>query len=235
VARILAKKQELQQETPDYRTVNLDSLTTYNPRSIGREHVVLEDLRTLELDAKLTSLGFNGIDAALAIGTVAGRACHPASECETHRWLQDQSRIGELIDFDFEQVGLHRMYEVSDLLLKHKAAIEHHLYKKECSLFSLGETITLYDLTNTYFEGECNSNSLAKRGCSKEKRTDCPLVTLALVLDSSGFPKRSRVYEGNVNESSTFAEMIRDLQHNDASSQQPTVVMDAGRATVSAQ
>ncbi len=89
-------------------------------------------------------------------------------------------------------------YRDSDQLLKYKDAIEHHLYEKECTFFSLDETITLYDLTNTCFEGECRGNSLAKHGCSKEKRTDYPLVTLALVLDSSGFPKRSRVYEGNV-------------------------------------
>lgn len=230
-SRILTKRQEEQQESPDYRMVNLDSLNTYRSRSIGCEHVVLQALHSLELDDKLSSLGFNGIQKALAIGTVIGRACHPASERETHRWLQDQSGLGELIDFDFEQVGLNKMYTVSDQLLKHKAAIEHHLFEKECSLFSLGETITLYDLTNTYFEGECHGNSQAKRGHSKEKRTDCPLVTLALVLDSSGFPKRSQVYEGNVNESATFAEMIRDLQQGDISDQQATVVMDAGIAT----
>ena len=231
-ARILAKKQEdTYKDAPDYRTVDIDSLTTYRPRSIGCEHVVLEALRTLELDAKLVELGFNGPQAALAIGTVVAQACHPASKREAHRWLQDQSGLGELIGFDFEQVNLSRMYTVSDQLLKHKSAIERHLYQKECTLFSLGETITLYDLTNTYFEGECRGNSLAKRGHSKEKRTDCPLVTLALVLDSSGFPKRSRVYEGNVSESATFSEMISDLQGSDTPGEQATVVMDAGIAT----
>ncbi len=123
------------------------------------------------------------------------------------------------------------MYTVSGQLLKDKDAIEHHLYEKECTLFSPGETITLYDLTNTCFEGACRGNSLAKRGCSKEKRTDCPLVTLALVLDSSGFPERSRVYEGNVNESATFAEMISDLHHTTLSGRQAAVVMDAGIVT----
>ena len=231
-ARIIAKKQDdTQKNSPDYRTVDIDSLTTYRPRSIGCEHVVLEALRTLELDTKLIELGFNGIQVALAIGTVVGRACHPASERETHRWLQDQSGLGELIDFDFEKVDLSRMYPVSDQLLKHKSAIERHLYQKERNLFSLGDTITLYDLTNTYFEGECRGNSLAKRGHSKEKRSDCPLVTLALVLDSSGFPKRSRVYEGNVSEPSTFSEMISDLQEGDTSDKAATVVMDAGIAT----
>jgi len=231
-SRILLKNHEDNQDnTPDYRTVDIGSLATYRPRSIGCEHVILEALRTLELDKKFAALGFNGPQAALAIGTVVARACHPASERETHRWLRDQSGLGELINFDFERVDLHGMYTVSDQLLKHKPVIERHLYQKERNLFSLEETITLYDLTNTYFEGECRNNSLAKRGHSKEKRTDCPLVTLALVLDSSGFPKRSRVYEGNVSEPATFSEMISDLQNGSTSANTATVVMDAGIAT----
>ena len=92
--------------------------------------------------------------------------------------------------------------------------------------------ITLYDLTNTYFEGNCRGNSFAKRGHFKEKRSDCPLVTLGLVPDSSGFPMRSHVYEGNVSEPATLSEMIHDLQSSGISAdQKPTVVMDAGIAT----
>ncbi len=89
------------------------------------------------------------------------------------------------------------------------------MYAKERDLFGFKETITLYDLTNTYFEGKSSSNQLAKYGHSKEKCSDCPLVTLGLVLDSSGFPKRSKVFKGNVNEA-----LLK-----------PTIVLDAGIAT----
>jgi len=232
-SRILVQQQEhdVDSET-DYREVNIDSLVMNRSRSVGCEHVTLEALRFLGLDSKLEELGFTRPQVALAIGTVIARACHPASERETHRWLQDQSGLGELIGHDFEQSSLYKLYQVSDLLLKKKSAIEQHLYKKERNLFALQETITLYDLTNTYFEGQCLGNNLAKRGHSKEKRTDCPLVTLGLVLDSSGFPKRSHVYEGNVSEAATLSEMIHGLQQKGTSEQQnPTVVMDAGIAT----
>ena len=232
-ARILARQHdEIDESGIDYREVDIDSLVMNRPRSIGCEHVTLEALRLLELDTKLGELGFTGPQVALAIGSIIGRACHPASERETHRWLQDQSGLGELLDHNFEDGSLYKMYQVSDQLLKKKSAIEEHLYHKERNLFSLQETITLYDLTNTYFEGQCLANKLAKRGHSKEKRSDCPLVTLALVLDSSGFPKRSHVFEGNVSEPSTLAEMIHELQSTGASIlQKPTVVMDAGIAT----
>jgi len=46
-----------------------------------------------------------------------------------------------------------------------------------------------FDLTNTYFEGDAQKNPKAKRGHSKEKRSDCKLVTLGLVIDESGFSK----------------------------------------------
>ncbi len=232
-ARILAGQQEETCDKDlDYREIDVDSVEMNRTRSIGCEHVILEALRFLELDTKLSELGFTASWAALAIGTIVGRACHPASERETHRWLQDQSGLGELLGRNFEDVNLYKMYQVSDLLLKNKSAIEEHLYRKEQDVFSLGETITLYDLTNTYFEGRCLANSLAKHGHSKEKRSDCPLVTLALVLDSSGFPKRSHVFEGNVSEAATLAEMINELQSTGISTiQKPTVVMDAGIAT----
>jgi transposase len=216
----------------DYREVDLDTIELTRPRSVGGEHVTLEALRSLELDKKLGELGFNGPQTAAAIGTIIGRACHPGSEMATHAWLQERSGLGELIDYDFNRLSLYGMYQISDKLLGNKAAIERHLYDQERSLFALQETITLYDLTNTYFEGQCKGNALAAHGHSKEKRSDCPLVTLGLVLDSSGFPRRSHVYEGNVNEPRTLSEMLCDLEKGGTSAgQRPTVVMDAGIAT----
>ena len=232
-ARIIAKQQEWASNNGlDYREIDVDSVEMNRVRSIGCEHVTLEALRLLKLDTKLSELGLTSPWAALAIGSIVGRACHPASERETHRWLADQSGLGELLGRNFEDVSLYKMYQVSDLLLKNKSAIEEHLYRKEQDVFSFGETITLYDLTNTYFEGRCLANTLAKHGHSKEKRSDCPLVTLALVLDSSGFPKRSHVFKGNVSEAATLAEMINELRWTRGSTlQKPTVVMDAGIAT----
>ena len=154
----------------------------------------------------------------------------------THYWLQNVSGLGELIDYDFNKINLYKMYKISDQLLNNKEAIENHLYLQEKNLFEFQETITLYDLTNTYFEGSSKANKLGKRGHSKEKRSDCPLVTLALVLDSSGFPKRSKVFEGNVSEPSTLKKMIVGLERKNLSPElfkpsKATIVMDAGIAT----
>jgi len=114
--------------------------------------------------------------------------------------------------------------------MRHKDAIEGHLRQSEGRLFSLKETIILYDLTNTFFEGSGASNPKARYGKSKEKRSDCPLVTLGLVLDMNGFPKHSRIFAGNISEPTTLETMIRGLAVED-SLIKPTIVLDAGVAT----
>lgn len=103
---------------------------------------------------------------------------------------------------------------------------------RENDLFSLEETIILYDLTNTYLEGQAASNPKAKFGRSKEKRSDCRLLTLGLVIDGSGFPKTSQLFDGNQSEPGTFLDMVNTLYQKDpTSSKKPTVVIDAGIAT----
>ncbi len=91
----------------------------------------------------------------------------------------------------------------------------------------LDTTVTLYDLTNTYFEGEVPNNGKAHHGHSKEKRSDCPLVTLGLVVDGSGFVRSSQTFAGNVAEAGTLASMLTGLNAPPCA----LVVMDAGIAS----
>ena len=139
--------------------------------------------------------------AALLIGRMAA----PGSERATGRWLREQSAPGDLLDVDFEAMPAMRLYRTSDLLVRHRDKIEDALFTRIKDLFALPVTVTLYDLTNTYFEGTAAGNAKAARGRFKEKRSNCPLVTLGLVLDSSGFVRRSRMFAGNVAESTTPA------------------------------
>ena len=220
--------------SPDYATVDLSSINNESLRTAGAEHVVYETIKLLEIDKKLVDLGLKSADIAAVIGVLCGRMIVPGSERSTHYWLQNLSALGELIDFDFSLVTLDRLYKASDHLLKHKEKIEDHLRKVEVGIFALEERIILYDLTNTFFEGTGKFNPKAKYGRSNEKRSDCPLVTLGLVLDMQGFPKRSRIFEGNVSEPGTLETMINGLSDGDNPQQsllKPTVVMDAGIAT----
>jgi hypothetical protein len=164
-----------------FESVLVDSLELVRPRRVGIEHLALHALLQLKLDEKMRALGFNRHQLAAAMGTIVARMAYPASELATHHWLQQRSGLGELIGYDFEGMGLDRLYQVSDLLWKHHDELEVHCYQQESSLFQMDETITLFDLTNTFFEGTAKDIETAQRGRSKEKRTDYPLVFRAEV------------------------------------------------------
>ncbi|MFL5287558.1 MAG: IS1634 family transposase [Rhodopila sp.] len=212
---------------PAFAEVDVDSLQLLRPRSVGVEAVGLAAFGWLGLDHILRDLGFNGMQRAAVGGSLIARMAAPGSELATWRWLRTQSALGELLDIDFEAMPLGRFYRVADLLVQHRAAIEQALFARVQDLFSLPATVTLYDLTNTYFEGNVADNPRAARGHCKQKRTDCNLVTLGLVLDASGFVRRSRLFAGNVAEASTLDEMLAGLN----APERALVIMDAGIAT----
>ena len=211
-------------EVARYQEVDLDSLELVDPRSVGVEHAALSVIRQCGLEDKLEQLGLNRPQIAAAVGNIVARMAQPCSELATHAWLKDTSALGELIDFDFEAMDLNRLYRASDALYKHREALQEHLFGQARSMFGLGQTITLYDLTNTYFEGVAAGVSKAKRGHSKECRSDCPLVTLAMALDGSGFVRRVQFFAGNASEPSTLKGMLTGLDAAPGA----TVVMDAG-------
>jgi len=214
-------------ERATFAEVDVASLQLVQPRSVGVEHVGLDALARLELEPLLASLGVNAVTRAMIMAQVVGRMAAPGSDLATWRWLDRRSALGELLDLSLTELSQMRLYRAADVLVKHQAAIEAHLFARVRDLFALETTITLYDLTNTYFEGAAKANPKAKRGHSKEKRTDCPLLTLGLVLDGSGFVRRSRVLAGNAVECRTLEGMLKDLDAPPGA----LVIMDRGIAT----
>jgi transposase len=210
-----------------FQEVDLDSLELVRPRSVGVEHAALSVMRQCGFEERLAALGLNRPQIAAVLGNVIGRMAHPGSELATHDWLQQRSALGELIDFDFEAMDLNRLYRASDALHTHRQALQDHLFAQAQSIFGLAQTITLYDLTNTYFEGIAAGVGKAARGHSKECRSDCPLVTLAMALDGSGFVRRTQVFAGNAGEPTTLKDMLAGL----GAAPGATVIMDAGIAT----
>lgn len=232
-AQTLIRKFEKKYEEPtvkNFTSVNLETIETERFRSIGAEHVGLIFFNRLEFSQCLKDCGFTDREIEVAALLIIGRLVNPASESGTHKWAKELSGLGELMGADFTKLSLNTLYKVDDKLIENKEIIERHLQLKERSLFALKEQILLYDLTNTFFEGSAKSNSKAKFGRSKEKRSDCRLVTLGLVIDSDGFPKTSKVFEGNIHEAATLLEMIKKLQRQSETAD-PTVVIDAGIAT----
>ena len=240
-AQELLRRSEVEYSTSDggnYETVDLNSLGNSRVRTVGAEHVALSYFRKLGLDKLLSECGFSKRAVDVATLLVIGRLVSPGSERHTHCWAQHISALDEMLDTDFSHLSLNTLYRVAKKMLEVKDEIEKHLCSRERDLFGLEENIILYDLTNTFLEGRAAGNPKAKFGKSKEKRSDCRLLTLGLVVDGRGFPKTSKVFRGNQSEPETLLEMINDLREanpEEAGADQvtgkPTVVIDAGIAT----
>ena len=142
--QIITSRSTATNDTVQFETVDVGSLELVRPRRIGVEQIALHAVKQLTLDDKLKSLGFNQHQLAASLGTIIGRMASPASELATHGWLQITSGLGELIDYDFEDMGLDRLYQVSDQLWKHREAIETHLYQQAWDLFSVVVGVTLH-------------------------------------------------------------------------------------------
>lgn len=214
----------------DFVTIDMNTMEKSEPRTVGVEHLLLKMAFQLELPKKLQELGFSKTETSVALASIIARAAHPDSERATYTWLCQESGLEELLDFNFKESSLNRLYQISDKLLMHKSTLESHLEKVEQEFHGYQSTIALYDLTNTYMEGQAKSNSKAKHGVSKEKRFDCPLVTLGLVMNEHGFLHRTSILPGNASEPLTLQEMIENLTPHQ-SLFKPIIVMDAGIAT----
>lgn len=232
--RKTAAKAEKEAPPPDIHPIDLDSIQIASVRTAGPEIIGHDVWEKLGLRLLLRELGMTSLEIALAEATVLGRLIHPGSERATYAWINQQSALLELLFPENNSFGRDGLYEIADRLLAHKVAIESHLRKKEHGLFPSRVSLFLYDLTNAYFEGQALNNGLAKRGHSKEKRNDRPLVTLALLVDDRGFPIFSQIYKGNQSEPATLKSVLDRLKNdvgNILPAWLPTLVMDKGIAT----
>jgi len=182
----------------DFQEVDVDSLQMTQPRSVGVEHAGLHAASELGLIETLNDLGVNGVMQASILGNLIGRIGQPGSELATWNWLQQHSALGELIDVDFGSMSHMSLYRASDVLMKHREVIETRLFRTAQTLFDLQETVTLYDLSNTYFEGEAKRNPKAKRGRSNEKRSDCPVGDARPGARRQRLRQAFRDFRGNV-------------------------------------
>ena len=237
VHKKIAENSEFNDFEADFQKVDINAITSSEAKSIGPEHVGLQAMKQLGFFKLFKQLKLKKPTVDLATLLIVGRLIHPSSERELKRFAEDESGLGDLLYTDFSHLTNHALYDTSDILFDHKETIEHFLRGHCKKLFGLGESIVLYDLTNTYFEGDVPFYQKAEHGRSKEKRTDRPLVTLAIVLDEHGFLKTSRIFKGAISEPKTLMEMVNAV-HAHAVGQQPplplekpTVVVDAGIAS----
>lgn len=219
-------------------TIDAASLATSKSRSLGTELVCQHIWELLGFDAILKKCSFNAQEQALAKAILFGRLISPGSERHTIAWFNQRTALPEFPGADISAIGKNKFYEIGDLLYDQKDKLEELLYHRERELFPFTDTtLFLYDLTNTYMEGSSLANNLAAYGHCKSKRTDCPLITLSLLVSDDGMPLYSHVYNGNQSEPETMDDMIKRIEKltwgnpEQLTLFKPTIVMDRGIAT----
>jgi transposase len=224
------KRLDLTLHSPASRQVNADTLRHSNVREIGSEWICHQTLEELGISQVLAGAGFTEDQIKLAATQIVSRAVYPASELKTALWIKENSAVGELTGYGCENITKDKLYESALRLYTVKDLLEQHLSHKTSELFDISDKIVLYDLTNTYFEGQYSGSKLANYGRSKEKRNDAKLVVLALVVNIYGFIKYSCIHEGNMAACKNLSLVIDKLGRR-TNAQNPVVVMDAGIAT----
>jgi hypothetical protein len=231
----IKKKKRLDiEKSGEWENVDIKTLRNKDVKEIGAEWLCKQAFDQLGIADFLSQRGWNSNQISLATTHIISRAVYPASELKTTSWIKENSAICELTAFDNDKITKDLLYKISKKLFSEKHQLEQHLSKKTNELFDLQDKIILYDLTNTYFEGQMRKSKIAKFGRSKEKRSDAKIIVLAVVINQEGFLKYSNILEGNMSDCKTLETMVDELSNQTSFSQRkPIVVMDAGIATES--
>jgi len=211
--------------------VQLKGIRLERLRDFGDAWLALGLWRLLWLDSLLASVIAAGREEVpwpmVAAILVLARFCEPASELHIEETWYRRTALEDLLGVTPEQVHTDRLYAGLDRLLPHKETIEKHLKERLGNLFALDYDLLLYDVTSTYFEGECAANPQAQRGYSRDSRPDCKQVCIGLVVTSEGIPLGYEVFAGNRNDDKTVEEIVEAMERKYGRAQR-VWVMDRG-------
>jgi len=209
--------------------VDSDRVDIEEAREAGPVHVGHQIWRQLGIDDILRHARLSERARTVTEAMTLNRLIYPLSEHAMPEWIR-RTALGDILKEDFSKLEDESLYRNLDRLHPNRELIERELAEQEKTLFSLDDTVYLYDLTSTYFEGQAPLNKQAKRGYSRDKRPDCKQVVVGLVLDRDGFPKAHEVFDGNVQDRSTVDKMLDALEKRTGKKADGTVIVDRGMA-----
>ncbi|RMF66610.1 MAG: IS1634 family transposase [Calditrichaeota bacterium] len=182
----------------------------------GGPWLALELIQRVGLDDFLAThlcRGRAAVDwCSTALILVICRLCHPSSELYIAEHFYRHSALAQLLGVPASKVNETRLYRGLDQLLPHKEQLECFLKQRLGRLFGLEYDLLLYDVTSTYFEGQAKANRKAQYGYSRDKRSDCKQVCIALVVSRDGMPLGYEVFDGNRADSTTVEEMVTTME-----------------------
>jgi transposase len=219
----------VRQPAGSFVLIDTDHVDTEEHREAGTVHVGHQIWRQLDLDTILGRAGLSKRACTLSEAMTLNRLIFPLSEHAMPDWIR-RTAMADIVGEDFSELNEDALYRNLDKLYPNREAIERELGEREKTLFNLDDTLYLYDLTSTYFEGQAKQNPQAKRGYARDKRPDCKQVVVGLVLDRDGFPKAHEVFDGNRQDRSTVDEMLTVLERRTGNKPGSTVIVDRGMA-----
>ena len=163
---------------------------------------------------------------------VAYRLMAPGSEWRLHREWYARSALMDLLGADEALADIHALYRCHDRLLAHKEALFDHLVGRWRDLFNASFEVLLYDLTSTYFEANPPFPDDDKRrfGYSRDKRSDCVQVAIALIVTPEGLPLAYEVLPGNTADCTTLKGFLAAIERQYGKARR-VWVMDRGIPT----
>lgn len=196
--------------------VVLDRVRWERPRDFGEVFLAQHLWKLLGLDELLFELMPAGDEEiswpVMAFILVAARLLAPSSELAIEEQFYPRTALEDICGVPESKVNKDRLYRGLDQLLPHKAALEAHLKSRMGDLFKEPFDVLLYDLTSTYFEGLAEGNPAAKRGYSRDHRSDCVQIVIGLVVTKSGLPLGYEVFNGNQAEAPTLTQMMTKME-----------------------
>jgi transposase len=200
----------------DSLQVKMSGLELRRPRVFGSCWLACELWRQLDLhefwDARLSGSREDVPWEKVLQLLVVNRLLDPGSEFRVHRQWYLTTAMDELLGSDFAVAEKDRLYRCLDRVLEHKQELFLWLRQKWADLFQAEFEVLLYDLTSTYFEGAMEENPKAKYGHSRDKRTDCLQLVIALVITTDGFPLAYEVMNGNTSDRTTLGRFLDQIE-----------------------
>ena len=201
---------------PEWVEVDASRVRVENQLGFGGPWLALELIGQLGLDdflQKTIPAGKEDVPWSLMVLVlVICRLCNPSSELQIAEHYYQTSALADLLGIPAAKINEQRLYRALDALLPHKKALETFLKNRLGELFDLEYDLLLYDVTSTYFEGECQGNPLAQRGYSRDRRPDCKQVCIGLVVSKCGMPLGYEVFAGNRNDVTTLQEIVETME-----------------------
>lgn len=225
-----------EEQISDVEKVLMKAVRVERARRFGDVFVGLSLWHALELDEAFDRLMPEGREdirwSSLAALQVICRLCMPSSDLHIAESLYRQTALDDLLGIPEDKVNDDRLYRTLDRVLVHKDAIEQHLRDRIGKLFGIKYDLLLYDVTSTYFEGQAAGNPQAQRGHSRDHRSDCKQVCIALVVTREGIPLAHEVFDGNRVDVTTVKEIVGKIEARFGSADR-VWVMDRGMASES--